>query len=477
MHKNLIKTVCTFFILWNFLLPANCLSSPSPLLEIFTDSSLTIPKTVYSQNDFSLSTFNFIYGAKLTAGPFDIRFYQSTGNIKLSEFGSPPQNNPAWSVKTSLNAAPLSFYAGTLGTSQTASRLRTPSFYSNPSPTATPPNTDYGLGIQAAQKSASSKPVALGFVLKKSSYTLEALLNENQDLYACCGLKTQIGDFIKTDLSLSFANFYLAPKSHTEWKNTTLTYEPQRESALFLETLFSMPLFKLKAYGGFIQNPFNTLRFFGAGEIFFHYAGFSVDGGFYCSDTAFLKDSEPFYTVSQNLEKSLYQIKLNPQFKILSKEGSIKTGICAFYDKTKDESGYRENFTQKLTVSAGTELNSKNDRLSFLYKLQMTDSTDQMVHTATVSFKHWFKDFAFLVTFKEAVTTDSALDKIPHTETINIALKPKNCPITQAAFALSAEHKNSCVNAKLNCGISGNIIVKNVKIIGKIQVYTVLVVE
>lgn len=474
---------------------------------------MNIPKTVYEKEDFTLSTFNLIYGLKLISGPLETRYYHNSSTIKIQEAQSfssykdfqNKQKKPAWSVLLNAekipdtkNKVPLTFSAGTLGFSQTVSFLKNPSFYSSPGPYGTFLAIDSGLGIQQAQKTAGEKPVSMAISYKSKDLIIQTAFTETADFLASTTVKLMPSPYSKLAINAGFGSFSLFPKTHDGYKTTSPAFIPSKQYSGCLELFSSVPLFQTKLCAGFVSNPFNTIRFFATFEFFFHYNFFNLSGGFFSADTAFIKNGEPFYTMSGAQEKTLYQIKLNPSAIFYPGEKvTLKSGITALYDYSLNETGYNRQATQKLFLSAGTWVKFSENSISFLYKMnnlvlgefsgpeahlftpfEATGAETQNTgHSFLLSYSHYFEKMTLSLYAKEEFNSQNLIIKNEHSENFTISAAFKDFPVTNSSFSASLDHKNQTVTPKFTLGMTVSPRLKNVKFTGKFQVCSTLLVE
>ena len=130
--KNLAKVFLFFIIFTNKSshLFSDVNKSFFNFLELYESAKFSTPKAAYQKDDLSLSTFSFVYGARITLKEVDLRFYQWHSAIKFSQIQSSnsiddyhtTKKNPAWSVELNADelnqnkslAIPLQFLAGSL---------------------------------------------------------------------------------------------------------------------------------------------------------------------------------------------------------------------------------------------------------------------------------------------------------------------------------------------------------------------------
>lgn len=485
------------------------------LLELYFDTSVNVPKKVYEEHDKGLSTAKFIAGFKLVDKHLDFRFYQGTKNFtfntfshvyEFSDFKSKILKKPAWSLSFDVenfskakSKVPLTFYFGTLSYGQTISQLNNPDFYSIPSAFGNISTFNYGLGIRLAQKSTSEKPFSFAASYETPKITIQTAISENYNFSLSSGFKFQSGTFLKNELSLALISFNLESKPQTSWKNTLPQFDAKKNYGMYLETNFSMPFFKAKLAGGALTNPNNALRFFATGECFFHYNNFALLAGIYSSDTPFYQNCIPFYTASSNVEKTLWQFKLNPQLSFFPKKQScIKTGAAILYSSSLGEFGYKQNSLQKLTLNAsiaGTfpadnfsvyfrlqnfligKLNGNNSHQVVPFNFQNIPEQNDITDTFGINYSHNFNRITLSLSAKETFTLDSNSKIKAHSETFSCSTRFKNFPITSTYFSAVFSHKNNIVSPKFTFGTSCSVSLKKVKISGKISLSTTLLVE
>ena len=515
MEKNL-KLQFFISLILPFMAAVNCFSFSQgfTVLELYSDTFINIPKTAFQKQNPGLSTFKLIYGAHLTSGPFDVRWYQGTETVRfetpqsfesISDYQS-IFKSPAWSVsfdatrtKASGKNIPVSISAGTLSYSQIVSRLNTPGFYSSPSPFASFPSFNSGLGMSQAQKTASEKPVSIYAALKKSDFSMQAAVLETCDVKLSAGFEWQPGDFIKNKTSCGFTTFTLSPKAHSSWKNSSLTFSPELNCGTYLESIFSMPLFTAKISGGFVTNPFESIRFHAGFESLFHYSIFSLGIGAYTSDYSLTKNPAPFYTASGDISKTICQFRLSPKLTFYTgKKSSINIGITAFLDYSFGEFAYNQHSTEKLGLSSGISMILPDDRFTLSYRAQniilaeytgndsylhspfeFSDppSDQDITHTFSAKYTHSFDSLTMTLQAKETFSENSLREKKEHSETFGISVYPKNCPLTSAVFTTRLDHKNGSTSPVFTLGISNSFPLKNIKITGKFKVCSAVVVE
>lgn len=502
-----------FILIFFFTTRALFSSSSPPDLELFSSLNVNIPKTVYEKEDFTLSTFNLTYGLKLTALPFDFRFYENSSSIKLIQLQDlktfqdfqNQQKKSAWSFNLDFSKIPdaqvklpCSVSIGTLNFSQAVSFLKSPSFYSNPSPFSSSLSVSTGLGISGAQKSASERPIAFSFSGKTSNFAVETAITENSDFLFAFFSKFELSDFIRTALSGAFTTFSLSPKNQTSYKNQSSYFTMDKQWTTCIELMASVPLFQTKLSFGAVSNPFSTIRFFTTFEYFFHYGIFHLSGGIFFADTAFINQGSSFYTMSGNLEKNIYQFKITPAFTVFCKNATINSGITALYDYSLNEEGYNQKATQTLSLAAGTSVLFEDNYIYFLYRMNNLvlgefsgpqahsqkpftfsdfDNQQDLYHSFSITFTRYFKDFNLSIRAKESFSEKKLIEKNEHNQTITVSSGIKNCPLSNASFSVNLDYKNNSVTPKFTLGITLCQIIKKLKITGKIQVCSTLLVE
>lgn len=488
-------------------------SSPPPELELFSSLYVNIPKTVYEKEDFTLSTFNLTYGLKLTASPFDFRFYQNSSSIKLKslqDFNTfqdflNQQKKSAWSFNLDFSKIPdaeinipVSVSLGTLNFSQAVSYLKSPSFYSSPSPFPSSLSINKGLGISGAQKSASERPIAISFSGKNSNFAVDTAITENSDFLFSFFSKFELSDFIKTAVSGTFSTFNLNPKNQTSYKTQTPDFTVDKQWTTCIELMTSVPLFQTKLSFGAVSNPFSAIRFFATFEYFFHYGIFNLSGGIFFSDISFIEQGSSFYTMSGGLEKNINQFKVTPGITVFCRNTTINSGMTVLYDYSFDEEGYNRKTSQTLSLAAATSVLFDDNYIYFLYKmnnlvlgefsgpqahcqkpftLSSFDNQQDLNHSFSITFTRYFKNCNLSVRAKESFSENKLREKNEHSQTITVSSAIKDCPLSNASFSVNLDYKNNSVTPKFTLGITLCQVIKKLKITGKIQVCSTLLVE
>lgn len=483
----------------------------SRYVEFFSSLNFGIPKSASQKDDFSLTTASLIYGAHLVLKPVDLRFYQKTQNLSFGKIGSWNSGSdffsilkdPAWSIKIS---GPLSFYFGTLNFSQAVSRLKKPSLYTGISAFSTFCNFTSGLGIYGATKSASERPFATAVSYKDSHLCIEGAVTQNANTAISASCKTQVLPFFKADFLACFMTFDLEPKTDSSWRSGTPSFTGGRKKGVYIEGIFSVPLFTSKIAGGALENPFNTVRLFGTADALFHYGVFSCGAQVFVTDRTFtsgiferasgnktitgtaqesaLEDSvapggapqgtlygTPFLSAAGSVEKTIFQAKVNPVFTFHTKNTknkiTVKIGVTAFYDFSEIKTGARPEFEDSLSVAAGLKISSAKNSLYTFYKMQDTK------HSLFAYYSHYAKNFTISCNAKVLAEVLDSKAESPFfcnmTESFSIGISPKNFPLTRAALSAEFEQKPSGSSAAFTGALSYGFNLKYVRFTGKIQ--------
>ncbi|MGN0739259.1 MAG: hypothetical protein ACI4LX_03720 [Treponema sp.] len=496
--KNLSKTLLLFIL---FAGKAPLLFSDTNktgffnlnFLELYESARFSTPKTAYQKDDLSLSTFSLVYGARLSLKALDLRFYQGHSAVKFSQMQlwnsiddyCATQKNPVWSVE--LNAGefsqskvqkiPLKLMAGSLNYSQCISRLKSPSFYKSTSPFCMPCNFNDGLGIYTAQKTASEKPVSFAASYKDKKLCFQGAVFTDSNFYFSASCKSQPLDFFKLYTLFCITKFSLEMKKQDGWKLSSRFFTEQSDFAFYAESLISVPFFKTKISAGIFENPFNSVRSFLTAESVFHLSFFSLGAAVFLSDSVFTAQKEPFFTISGNEEKTLFQFKINPQFEFITKEGlSFKTGVSFFYDSSIDSAGYFQTEKETLDVIPGILISGRKNKILIQYKMQDI-LTEESSHEISARYSSDFKKLSLAVSTKFQFQPFYEDFFQNNTAGISLYLYPKNFPVYSILCSGLFEKKSETLNSTINFGISTSFSVKKTKINAKIQINHTLPVE
>lgn len=495
IKKNLAKVFLFFIIFTNksSLLFSDVNKSFFNFLELYESAKFSTPKAAYQKDDLSLSTFSFVYGARLSLKAVDLRFYQGHSAIKFSQIQSwnsiddyhTTKKNPAWSVELNADelnqnkslAIPLKFMAGSLNYSQCISRLKNPSFYKSASPFSMSCNFNDGIGIYTAQKTASEKPVSFAASYKDKKLCVQGAVFTDSNFYFSASYKAQPLDFFKLYTLLCVSKFSLEMKKQDTWKLLSRFFTEQSCFAFYAESLISVPFFKTKISSGVFENPFNSVRSFITAESVFHLSFFSLGAAVFLSDGVFSMQKEPFFTISGSEEKTLVQFKINPQFEFIFDSGlSFKTGVSFFYDSSIDSAGYFQTEKEALDIITGFLISGQKNKLLIQYRMQDI-FIQESAHEFSAKYSSDFKNFSFAASTKLLFQPFYADFFQNNTAGISLYFYPKNFPVYSVLCSCLFEKKGESLNSTINLGISTLFCIKKTKINAKIQINHTLPVE
>lgn len=488
-----------------FLLFAACsvLKSPASLfcaepkssilnfLELYGEVQFSTPKDAYKKDDLSLTTFSAVYGARLSLSGIDARFYQKHSAVNFRELNqngffqtfSDARKEPAWSFELNAeklnvpNKIPLRFSAGSLSYSKCISRLKNPSFYTVTRPFFQTCVFNDGIGITAAQKMAPERPVSFASSYKDKKICVQTALFTDGNFYSSFSCKTQPGDFFKLNMLFSASRFSVSAKQSDSWKLEKPLFTTQNNFAFYTELFAAVPLFAAKFSFGAIENPFNAFRFFWTAEGNFHLSCFSLGAAFFASDALFSKEKEPFFTVSNDAEKMIFQCKLNPQVEYISPSGfSIKIGAAALYESKFDKTGYSKTVKKTFDTVPGVSVSAGKNKIEVQCKIQdILGENPACEPSAKYTRRFSALSLAFSGKFKFYPSEHCSDPK--KSAGFNIYLYPKKFPVYSVSCAASVEKTKTGVTPALNLGISARFNAGKTKIAAKIQIKHILLVE
>lgn len=484
-------------------------------VEFFAGTKFNIPKTAVKEKDLSQSTFSTVWGLHVMTKPIDLRFYQASESIRFGEtenwsgvkdFGE-KLKECAWSVKLDAKGLsdekkiPLYFAFGSLSYSGAVSRIKSPSYYNSTSAFLNPCEISSGLGISLPSKTASVKPLSFAVSYNSWNTLLQAAFFTDGNLYLSAGKKFNPGDLSRLEFLLSYSNFNISRKSETSWFITEKPFTPGNKNFFSGEAVLSVPFVKTKIAFSAFENPFSTYRFAGTLETAFHYSAFNLNLCAFLTDTPFLSESESIVTSSSSLEKTLYQFKINPELNFVLKSGTkASLGLTAFYDYALTKTGITPESAQTLNFAAGFSLTSKKDSFSLTAKaLNFTAGTfsgkeshrhfpfetpdfftafsQNAKYSIYVKYTHSFTRLSLSSSCKVEYDHNDTGNNPVWKESLGFYIYPKDFPVSSASLSAVFEQKKGAFTPQLNLAVNAYFTVKKVKICGKIQFSSIIVVE
>lgn len=460
-------------------------------IELYSNPSINIPKTVYKEKNFLLSTASLIFGSTIDFNFLNLRYYQKTKNTSFNEISTFNNFNdfqtslqkPAWSFMIDIKRIPitnfdkftLKLYGGTLSYSESASRLRNLTFSNSQNPLSNSCTFNNAIGITLASKSASNKQTSFAASYQNKNICIQGAYFTDNQVLACVSYKKNFSGFAKINTLLTYSRFDIYSKLNDSWFMTFPTFTNDKKNALYLETLFSIPLLQTKISSGIIENPYNQIRYFFSAENYFHYNNYSLGLGFFANDSYFNNYKLPIITTSSQLSKTICQFKVNPQFEYKSENNfSFKAGICGIYE----HSILQENFNDlhRTNINIGTDFILKNNKISLLYKMQ-DFVAENSKHTAYIKYYFYGKKLNFYTFIKADYFPFQNLYKSEKNQTIGFSINYKNFPIKYFSLYSTFTEKEKNVTPSINCTISTDFSIRKIKLTGKIQLKTSLLVE
>lgn len=457
---------------------------------------LNLPVTAFSSPSMSLNS-----GINLFYGPLDIRAYQKTKSISFdkipdisdfSDFASLFQK-PVWSItadSSKYKKTPVSFkfQIGDLSYSGAVSHLRNPAFSTNFSFFAQTPQLSNDLGISVPQAESSSKTKSASLQIKNKYGKFSFSCDFEGYIKSCISLNLRPADFFKLSILFCLADFSFTQKTQSSWRLSEPDFISDRKNACYFEFLFSIPLFKLKIDCGATENPYNTLRFYSAAELLFHYGIFSVAVCAFTNDSVFMNDATNAFSISQTKNSVLYETKFSPSFDFSIKNISFKTGISALYISSIPENNVKN---EKLYLAAGFSVFSQKDRFSLQYKLQNLDiyyfspkyasltfsEDEKLKHSLTIRYTHKFTPLSLSVTARSTAEPKRFLENSIYTQALTFSVCFRHFFIKSASVSAELEEKKSSLKTRFNGSISAEYSAKNLKITGKFGLSESIVVE
>lgn len=470
--RHILCPVLALFIWWN--LPAPAADSPSMSLN---------------------------YGFHLFAGPFDIRAYQKTKTVSfekipdISDFKDFTSlfQKPVWSISADSSRkakTPVSvkFQIGDLSYSGAVSRLKTLPLSTSFSYFSNAPSLSKDLGISQPSSSSSTKTKSAAVLIKTQNSKIAFSCDFDGFIKSSASFTARPGDFFTISMLACYADFTFSQKNETSWRLSEPQFISDRKHACYFETLFSIPLVKLKIGTNAIENPYNTVRFNALADLLFHYGIFSLNLSGFASDSALMEFKSPSYSISQTKNSVLYQAKINPTFDFSVNKIHFKTGISALYVSSIPEDSVKN---EKLHFAAGFSAVSNSNRFSFQYKMQNLDvyyfspkyasltfsEEEKLKHSISVRYTHIFKPLSITLTARADAEPKRFIENSTYSQSISLSVNFRSFIIRAAVLGAKFEEKNSTLKSTFNGSLSAEYSTKILKITAKIGVTGPLVVE
>lgn len=487
------------------LISANAKGNSKDCIFNFAESYLFLssnsPKSVYINDDFSLSTLSMIYGLKLSFTFADFRFYQKSNTLSFSQiysfknFSDFASNfkKPSWSLKIDFDdflsycsrensffksfSFPFSLFLGTLSYSEAVKKLRNPNLFNSNSAFSATGIFNQGLGTSLVSKSFSEKPFSIAASFNKKNFGIESSFSSDKNFFLSTNFNLIPLNLFRVNSMFCFSLYNSTCKDEQSWRFNKPFFTSDNKIALYSESTIKFPFIKTKISATLIENPFNSIRFIASIENIFHFSFLSLNTGFLFSDNLFYSNKSPIFTIDNSLFNSIYQFKINPQAELKFKNGfSLKSGIALFYDYSLDEDFINPNYEKNINSSAEVKLNLIKNIFSLQYKISKLNLANQE-HSFLLKYSHYFDKLTLSSNLKFSFLPFSYSTSTDLSQAAGIFLYFKKFPVKSISLSSTLIFKNNSLYPTVNLGISTNFSFKKVKFSGKFQLKHSIVVE
>lgn len=257
---------------------------------------------------------------------------------------------------------PLTVKAGSLSYSQSISRMKNPATTGSMNALSGISFGLTGIGSSLPTSSSGKKQNSLALTFFPAPFNLECALFEDRTLFYSAGTIFKFGKNAKLSTAFSGARIFIQKKNSSSWYLTEEFFPPEWEHAFLWENTFYCPGIKNKLSIGVHENPFSRLRFWMKNENRTILGPVLLNTQFFAADRFFLtEENSAFYTAGSTLEKTVLQIKINPQYTCnLWQNIRCSFGLLGMAEKNKESLNPCKEKTELGTGSAAKFFTEKS---------------------------------------------------------------------------------------------------------------------